>query len=120
MTSYRVDRAALEAHSTKEILRILREERDEYTPEALRIFEEILAERGVTRESAAAASGRDRPPAPADDTGAHQEVMVRDPRDAVMVLNRLLGGVLDGSIDPDVAQVATNLVLAILKALEQD
>jgi hypothetical protein len=45
--------------------------------------------------------------------------MVRTTRDAVRVLNTLLGGVLNGSIDPEVAQVAANVVLAILRALEQ-
>ena len=45
MAEFKVDRALLEANSTEEIVRILQEERDDYTPEAIRIFEEILQER---------------------------------------------------------------------------
>ena len=45
MAEFKVDRALLEANSTEEIVKILQEERDDYTPEAIRIFEEILQER---------------------------------------------------------------------------
>ncbi len=45
MADFKVDRTLLEANSTEEIIRILQQERDDYTPEAIRIFEDILRER---------------------------------------------------------------------------
>ena len=47
MTDYGLDRSKLEDLSTEEIQKILKRERDDYTPEAIAIFEEILASRGV-------------------------------------------------------------------------
>jgi len=38
----------------------------------------------------------------------------------VRVLNDLLSGVLSGSIDPQVAQVAAGIVMGILRAKEQE
>ena len=59
MAEFKVDRALLEVNSTEEILKILQEERDDYTPEAIKVFEEILQERrgkkGVGGEQHAAA-----------------------------------------------------------------
>ena len=36
------------------------------------------------------------------------------------MLNSLLNGVLEGGMDPQVAQVAGNLVMGILRAMEQE
>jgi hypothetical protein len=44
---YNIDRSLLESKTTEEIMRILKKERDDYTPEAIELFEEILAQRGV-------------------------------------------------------------------------
>lgn len=119
MSQYKVDRTLLESHSTADIQRILREERDDYTPEALRIFEEILEERGASQGT----GGRERTTRaemPIQDKRMRGEEMIRDPSDAVRVLNGLLAGVLDGSVDLEVAQAASNVVMAILRALEQE
>jgi len=117
---YKVDRALLESHSTEDILRILREERDDYTPEALKIFEQILEDRGVRRAGASPrGTGAQRAAGP-DVQSEVTETMIQNPSDAVRILNDLLVGVLDGTVDPDVAQAATNVVLAILRALEQE
>jgi hypothetical protein len=119
MAHYKVDRVLLESHSTEDILRILREERDDYTPEALKIFEEVLEARGVHRSGVSPpVPGRHRAVGP-DVHSDLTETMVQNPSDAVRVLNDLLAGLLDGTVDPDVAQAATNVVLAILRALEQ-
>jgi len=120
MSEYKVDRERLEAHSTEEILRILREERDDYTPEAIRIFEEILRNRdlksaGPARAGEPALSGGIS--RPSTTAGA---MMIRNPGDAVHVLNDLLSGVLNGTLDPQTAAVAANIVMAILRALEQE
>ncbi len=48
------------------------------------------------------------------------EVLVRSPADAIRVMNDLLGRVLDGTLEPEKAQVASNIVLGILRAIEQD
>ena len=42
MAEFKVDRALLEAHLRKRYSKILQEERDDYTPEAIKVFEEIL------------------------------------------------------------------------------
>ncbi len=121
MSEYEVDKARLEAHSTDEILRVLREERDDYTPEAIRIFEEIIKDRGLKSEGTA------RAPVPAVSGGSQNpsattvgETMIRNPSDAVRVLNDLLSGVLNGTVDPQAAAVASNIVMAILRAMEQE
>lgn len=120
MTDYMVDRALLESHSTEEILRILKDERDDYTAEALWIFEEILAARGVDRGGTVARreSAQRSAAVTAAVTGA--ETMIRNPGDAVRILNDLLAGVLDGTVEPEVAQAAGSLVMGILRALEQE
>lgn len=120
MVSYKIDKSLLESKSTEEILHILRNERDDYTPEAIKAFEEILAHRGVSGpESAgiAPAASDIRTTSGVKPSGG---VMIRNPSDAVRVLNDLLSGVLGGSIDPKVAEVSTNLVMAILRAMEQE
>jgi hypothetical protein len=121
MSEYKVDRERLEAHSTEQILRILREERDDYTPEAIRIFEDIIKDRGLqTAESPRAAVGTSSGRTPAPLTSGGKKTMIRNPADAVHVLNDLLSGVLDGTVDPQAAAVAANIVMAILRALEQE
>lgn len=122
MLSYKVDRSRLEAQSTEEILRILREERDDYTPEALEIFEQILAARGMNHsvETDRGNGQRYRKPMATVHSQEVEELLIRDPSDAVRVLNDLLKGVLDGSIEPQVAETATNLVMGILRAMEQE
>ncbi len=120
MTEYKVDRALLESFSTEEIIRILKEETDDYTPEALRIFEEILENRGISAETEKprTAGQTNEPLRGTRPQGS--SILVRKPGDAVRMLNSLLGGVLDGSMDPQVAQVAGNLVMGILRAMEQE
>jgi hypothetical protein len=118
MGSYEIDRNLLASKSTEEILRILKEERDDYTPEAIRIFEKILEARGAHQmssgsESDAAKSAGLRNP----DSG---QVMVSSAADAIQVLNDLLGRVLNGTLEPRTGEVASNIVLAILRAIEQD
>lgn len=120
MTLYTVDRFKLEAKSTEEILRILRDEKDDYTSEALQIFEDILEARGV--------GGRDsgRPARPASEFSGPSsseylsESTITSPADAVRVLNHLLDNVLKGTLDPGKAQVAANIVMMIIQALEHD
>ncbi len=121
MVEIKVDRDVLEANSTEEIIRILREERDDYTPEAIKIFEEILRERRgpeINRESS------EPDPAIPDRISpvyaAPREPLIRRPADAVRVLNDLLSGVLNGSTEPQVAQVASGIVMGILHAIEQE
>lgn len=117
---YKIDRVMLESKSTEEILQILRKERDDYTPEAIAAFEEILAERGaLTRESVNPTPGTPSV-RPAPSLHPSGDALIRNPSDAVTVLNNLLSGVLNGSIDPKVAEVSTNLVMAILRAMEQE
>jgi len=119
MAHYKVDRALLESHSTEDILRILREERGDYTAEALKIFEEVLEARGVHRSGVSpSVPGRHQAVGP-DVHFDLTKTMIQNPSDAVRVLNDLLAGVLGRTMDPDVAQAATNVVLAILRALEQ-
>ena len=121
MAEFKVDRALLEANSTKEIVRILQEDRDDYTPEAIRIFEEILQERQgkeMSRDTIEATTAKSDSPFPVfQSTG---EVLIHKPGDAVRILNDLLSGVLNGSTDPQVAQVAAGIVMGILRAMEQE
>src|SRR5271157_5626630 len=121
MAEFKVDRALLEANSTDEIVRILQEERDDYTPEAIKIFEEILQGRQgkeISRStSQATAAKSDSHVAVFQATG---EVLIHKPGDAVRILNDLLSGVLNGSTDPQVAQVAAGIVMGILRAMEQE
>jgi hypothetical protein len=121
MADFRVDRALLEANTTEEIMRILQHERDDYTPEAIKIFEDILRERRGREEIHEA--GR---PAAAKTDSSFQvfrpagEILIHKPGDAVRILNDILSGVLNGSMDPQVAQVASGIVMGILRAMEQE
>lgn len=121
MAEFKVDRALLEANSTEEILRILQEERDDYTPEAIKVFEGILQERRGKDvsggETQATAAKPDRAFPVFQPSG---EVLIHKPGDAVRILNDLLSGVLSGSMDPQVAQVASGIVMGILRAMEQE
>ncbi len=119
MADYAVDRALLESFSTEEIQRILREEYDDYTPEAIEVFQDILHERGVQEAQAAVHSTRQQSQGATGRT-IRQETPVNNAGDAVRVLNDLLSGVLSGSIDPQVAQVAAGIVMGILRAKEQE
>jgi len=117
MAQYKIDRGLLESYSTEEIKRILKEEKDDYTPEAIKIFEEILRERGVVQlseEKLMQKSGRE-----SSEMRLSGDAFIHSPDDAVNVLNSILIGVLDGKIDPRVAEAATNVVMGILRALEQ-
>ena len=117
---YKIDRAMLESKSTEEILQILRKERDDYTPEAIDAFEEILAQRGALARESVSPEPRTPSVRPAPSLHPSGDALIRNPSDAVTVLNNLLSGVLNGSIDPKVAEVSTNLVMAILRAMEQE
>jgi hypothetical protein len=121
MAEFKVDRALLEANSTEEIAKILQEERDDYTPEAIRIFEEILQERQgkeISRGASQATNEKSNTPFPV--FRATGELLIQKPGDAVRILNDLLSGVLNGSTDPQVAQVAAGIVMGILRAMEQE
>lgn len=119
MVSYKIDKSLLESKPTEEILHILRKERDDYTPEAIKAFEEILAQRGVAGPESAGIAPSASDIRTASGVKLSGGVMIRNPSDAVRVLNDLLSGVLGGTIDPKVAEVSTNLVMAILRAMEQ-
>ena len=121
MSSYKIDRSRLEAESTEEILRILKEERDDYTADAIQIFEDVLEARGIKR-------GEKILRAPSRTSGVNvtrashdsEELLVRNPEDAVHMLNHLLKGVLDGTLDPQVGEIASHMVMGILRAMEQE
>jgi len=119
MTAYRVDRSRLEALSTSEIVRILKEEKEDYTPEALAILSQILGERGVGPSLSDADAARVGFAGTVAEQLSAANVLVKSPGDAVRVLDGLLKQVLDGTVDPQVAQVASNIVMAILRAMEQ-
>ncbi|MFH1117222.1 MAG: hypothetical protein V1792_25160 [Pseudomonadota bacterium] len=120
MTEYGIDRARLEEFSTEEIEKILREEKDDYTPEALGVFQEILSQRGHSDDG----SGLDRSLPGSQRMGRSAGIAsgeaVRNSTDAVRILNGVLAGVLDGTLEPQRAQAATSAVLGILHALEQE
>jgi hypothetical protein len=121
MADFKVDRALLEANSTEEIIRILQHERDDYTPDAIKIFEDILQERRGGEEIDGAgqteAAKIDPPLQVFRPSGG---VLIHKPGDAISILNDLLSGVLNGSVDPQVAQVASGIVMGILRAMEQE
>jgi hypothetical protein len=120
MADYRVDRSLLESYSTEEIQRILREEYDDYTPEAIHVFRAILEERGAQDGPSAAASPAPQQRSEAPAMTIRGDMTVNSAQDAVRVLNGLLEGVLNGSVDPQVAHVATGIVMGILRAREQE
>jgi hypothetical protein len=118
MNAYKVDRSLLEAHSSAEIRRILREERDDYTPEALKIFEEVLASRGETLTSHGAAVVN----VASGSAGLSQlnleDRLIGSPTDARRVLDGVLKGVLAGSVDPQMGQAVSSIVMTMLRAME--
>jgi hypothetical protein len=118
MATYEIDRKLLESKSTEEISKILRNERDDYTPEAIEILEQILKSRSMESSSSRAS---DIQPAGVR-VAVHQNPRdpVRTPGDAVRELNHLLAGVMNGTMDPQVAQVASNIVMGILRAMEME
>jgi hypothetical protein len=118
MGAYHIDRSLLEAHSSAEIRRILREERDDYTAEAIKVFEEILAERGEEPGNHAVTVGSPSSGV-LNRTFADAEArLIRSPADASRVLDEILKGVLSGSMEPRVGQAASGIVMAILRAME--
>jgi len=120
MPGYSIDRERLEALSSQEILRILREERDDYTPEALHIFEDILESRGIAPRRDG--MGRKAPFAATDIASDRDssDLLIQSPRDGVVLLNKLLKGLLDGSMEPQVVQIGSQVISNILRAMEQD
>ncbi len=120
MADYIIDRSRLEMLSTEQIIKILEEDRDDYTDEAIQVFEDILMSRGFDIGQSISDNSipgqirqtRKRP--------SSSSWMVGAPRDAATVLNRLLDELLDGKIDPPTAQAASNIVMGILRALELD
>ncbi len=121
MADFKVDRTLLEANSTEEIIRILQHERDDYTPDAIRIFEDILRERhGKEEDQGAGRAVTEKTDPPSRAFKPSGEVLIHKPGDAVRILNDLLSGVLNGSMDPEVAQVASDIVMGILRAMEQE
>src|SRR5271157_3031101 len=91
MAEFKVDRALLEANSTDEIVRILQEERDDYTPEAIKIFEEILQGRQgkeISRSTSQATAAKSDSHVPVFQ--ATGEVLIHKPGDAVRILNGIL------------------------------
>ncbi|GEM_PF-792161 len=120
MADYDVNRFLLEGKSTEEILRILREERDDYTPEALTILEEILEVRGIGPDGSDTGNEGSQASGAAGGVPVSGRLQIMEPRDALPVLNDLLNGVLNGNIDPQAGQVAANIVMTILQALERE
>jgi hypothetical protein len=120
MADYKVDRALLESFSTEEIIRILNEDADDYTFEAIKIFREILEVRGISSEKETKQTPGQEGASFMAARALGNDMLIRRPGDAVRLLSSLLSGVLDGSMDPQVAQVAGNLVMGILKAMEQE
>jgi hypothetical protein len=119
MAHYKIDRKLLESLPTEEIIRILKEEADDYTPEAIQVFREILQARGVGLEKGRTPT-TDRGVLASGQPHSLQGVLIQKPSDAVSMLNTLLNRVLDGGMEPQVAQVAANIIMGILKAMEQE
>jgi len=121
MAGYSVDRARLEGLPTAEIQRILREEQDDYTPEALDIFRDILESRGDGLRSQSAKEAVSMQTIPRHNLSGHgADHLIQSPGDAVVMLNDILRKLLDGELDPHVAQSASQVVMSILRAMEQD
>ncbi len=120
MPGYAIDRARLEALSTEEIERILRKERDDYTPEAIRIFQEILDSRAVASRHGESGSQNTRPETDILLNGRASDLLIKNPSDGVVVLNKFLKGLLDGTMEPRVVEIGVQVVNSILRAMEQD
>lgn len=126
MNSYAIDRELLESYSSGEILRILKKERDDYTPQAIEVFYEILAARGVSVESKPQAgepetwTAAETDPDFASRSLPLDPLTIRTPSDARRVLNDVLRGLMGGTVTPDTAQAACAVVMGILRAIEQE
>ncbi len=93
MAQYKIDRELLESYSTEEIKRILKEEKDDYTPEAIKIFEEILNKRGagqLSEDKPMQKLGRESSEMPHS-----RDALIHGPDDAVNILNSILIGVIE-------------------------
>ncbi len=117
MSSFEIDREMLESYSTSEIKRILREDYDDYTPEAIEIFKDILEARGDDSVKLGVAPGPQVSGSGRVDQFRHS-FPVNNPSDAIDFLNDLLSGVLNGTIDTAKAQVSVEIVSVLLKAHE--
>lgn len=126
MSRYTVNRELLEAYSTGEILRILKKEREDYTPEAIEIFQEILAERGVHLEGASQSLPEQAQASPLRQgkssslSSRGNALTIRTPSDARQVLNDILRGLLEGTVTPETAQAANSVIMGILRAIDQE
>jgi hypothetical protein len=123
MNEFKVDSGLLAKNSTEEILRILREEHDDYTPEAIKTFHQILESRGVnphgqSREGMRRSSATS--PSVPHHAGLSEARLIHSPGDAVRVLDEVLRGVLEGKTDPDVGRAAAYIVGTILQAMERE
>ena len=118
MSTVEIDREMLETFSSSEIKRILREEYDDYTEEALEIFRDILEARGDdyrTRSSDSAPAAIKGEPQRNHFAGS---LPINNPEGAVEFLNDLLSGVMNNEIDFAKADVSVKIALALLKAQE--
>lgn len=118
MSDVTIDREMLESFSTSEIRRILREDYDDYTPEAIDIFKDILESRGDADIPPVAISTPGSGLAQKKEDRFTGSCEIYNPRDAINFLNSLLSGVMNDTIAPEKAAVGVEIVLAILKANE--
>jgi len=120
MPEYLIDRARLEALPTEEIQRILIEERNDYTPEAISIFQDILAARGIESRHGEAVGQKESSRTDILSSQEPSDLLIRTPHDGVVLLNQLLKGLLDGTVEPQVVEVGVQVVNSILRAMEQE
>ncbi len=120
MNEYKVDKSMLEQNSTEEIQHILKHYRDDYTPEAIALFQQIVRERGVGVEErpSAVALNPSKHVSAVDSSGGTPEVT--NAADAIRLLNSLLHDTLMGSVEPATATAAAQIVMAILRAREME
>lgn len=118
MPNFEIDREMLESFSSSEIKRILREDYEDYTPEAIEIFKDILEARGDDDQAVFSASTPTGISGEASQKYAAGSLPINSPRDAINFLNGLLSGVMNDRIDLVKAGVSVNIVMAILKAHE--
>ncbi len=118
MSDFAVDREMLETFSTSEIKRILREEYDDYTEEALEIFRDILEERAEDVRPPGSSGAVASVPPQIKTNSLAGSLPINNPRDAIDFLNGLLTGVLNESVNSERARVSVEIVSAILKAHE--
>jgi hypothetical protein len=119
MPDFIVDRELLEQNSTMDILRILKSEREDYTPEAIEIFEDILRQRGVALEHVNSHISTPGPPPPGP-MSTYRSTAVKNPADALRVLNNVLDMMFTKKIDHQAATAAANVVMTMLRAMEQE